>query len=114
MKVMSISISGYLFIVMNGIFDASGVFAAYGSYGSIVNARVVNQTGEISIEEALLNFRIEEIVGTSPSSCAAERKLEREQRLLDPQLSASGKRSNADPASSVICKETESALRMNP
>jgi|GEM_PF-4538375 len=111
MKRPSVSVSWLLLMVIGEILDRSVAFSAY---ESITDERVVSRTHRISPEETLLNFRIEAAVEhASPSGCAADRKIERHQRMLDPQLSASGKGNNLVPINPDQCKETESILPMN-
>ncbi|OQW30045.1 MAG: hypothetical protein A4E19_10825 [Nitrospira sp. SG-bin1] len=85
MKVTRISMSTVVVVLLSGLLEASGACAAY---ESIVNKRVVTRTEQISAEEALLTFRIEEAgKRISPFGCVADKKMERDRRLLDPQLS---------------------------
>lgn len=111
MNIMSIAVSGVLFVLMTGFLGASGAVAAY---EPIANLRVVHRAKRISAEEALLNFRIVEVVERkSRLGCAVDRKLERDQRLLDPQLGVLRKESKFHPTRLVICTELESTLPIN-
>lgn len=102
---MSVAVSGLLFAVLTGTLNASCGFA---KYGSVVSGHIATQAEKRPAEEALLNFRIEEVVeGVSLSSCAVGQKADRDQRLLDPQLPPSDKWSNVDPATSDQCQETD-------
>ncbi len=111
MSITSLSASGVLFLVLSGLLDVSGVWAVY---EPIVNKRVGRQAEKISAEEALLSFRIEEVTKrASPSRCAEDRRLQRDRRMLDPQLLVPAKRRNLNLASPDICKEVELLLPMS-
>lgn len=82
-----------------GILNASVTVAKYGVYGPIVSQRVGMRTEKRPLEEALLNFSIEEVGrSTKRAGCAAGKSEDRAQRLLDPQLPASDKRNHWGPA----------------
>lgn len=111
MNMMSIAVGGVLFVLMTGFLGASGAVAAY---EPIANLRVVHRAKRISAEEALLTFRIVEAVGRgSRLGCLVNQNLERDQRLLDPQLAASDKSRYANSVGPAACKEIKSTLPMN-
>lgn len=106
--------NGVFCVVLVGILNVSIAVAAYGTYGPIMNQRVGIRTEKRPVEEALLNFSIEEVSGGGlRSACASDRSADRDQRLLDPQLPASDKRKHWDPANFMNCTENESIVPMN-
>lgn len=91
--------SGVLWVVLLGIPNASVAVAKSGAYGPFVPQCAWAGAETRPVEEALLNFKIEAAVdGVVPKIRGADLKLDRDRRLLDPQLPNSNKRNNCDPA----------------
>lgn len=106
--------NGLLWVVLLITLNASLAVAKSGTYGPIVSQRTWIRAEKRPVEEALLNFKIEAAVdGISPKGCHTDLKLDRDRRLLDPQLPASDKRKNLDPPTFILCAETEPVLPMN-
>lgn len=106
--------NGVLWVVLPGMLNASVAVAKYGAYGPIVPQRVLTRAEKRPVEEALLNFNIEAVVdGVVPKGCGPDLKLNRDRRLLDPQLPTPNRRNNFDPLNSMSCTEIESVLPMN-
>jgi len=106
--------NGVLWIARMGMLNASVAVAKYETYGPIVSQRVWAQAEKRLVEEALLNLRIEAAVDSIvPKGCGADLKLDRDRRLLDPQLPTSNNRNNSDQLNSMTCTEIETAVPMN-
>lgn len=106
--------NGVLWVVLMGMLNASVAVAKYGTYGPIAPQRVWTRAEKRPVEEALLNFRIEAAVdGVIPKKCGTDLKLDRDRRLLDPQLRTSNKRKNSDRLDSMTCAEIEFVVPMN-
>lgn len=102
-----------LWVVLLGMLNVSVAVAKSGAYGPIVPQRVWTRAEKRPVEEALLNFKIETAVdGIVPKVCGTHLKLDRDRRLLDPQLPISDKRNNFDPLNSMTCTEIESVSPM--
>ncbi len=106
--------NGVLGVVLVGMFNAAIAVAAYGTYGLIVSQRVGIRTEKRPVEEALLNFSIEAVGGsTEQAGCAADENADRDQRLLDPQLPASDTRSHWGSVMFTDCADNELSVPMN-
>ena len=106
--------NGVLWVVLLITLNASVAVAKYGTYGPIVPQRAWIRAEKRPVEEALLNFRIEAAVDSVvPKGCGATMQLDRDRRLLDPQLPASDKRNALDPSTSILCTEVEPVQPMN-
>ena len=102
-----------LIVTVSTLFlDAPGALAAH---APTIHDPVVGHGDVMPSEEALLNFRVEEVVDRhSPSGCVADPKMVREERHLDPQLSASDKRNDFAPLKPDGCtkiKDTKPTKR---
>ncbi len=106
--------NGVLWVVLLGMLNASVAVAKSGVYGPIMPQRVWTRAEKRPVEEALLNFKIEAAVDAIvPKVCGADLKLDRDRRLLDPQLPTSEKWNNLDPPTFIVCTEAEPVLPMN-
>ncbi len=92
MKGAKVSVGGVLFVMVTTLFfDTAGAFT---SHVPIINEGAVGQAEA----EALLTFRIEEVVECQlPSRCPADPKMVSDERKLDPQLPAFNKNNNLAP-----------------
>ena len=98
-------------MLIGGVLGGWGAFAAY---EPIANLRVVQRAKRISAEAALLNFRIVEVVRhRSRFGYVTDRRLKRDQRLLDPQLGVFSAENKFHPTRLVICTEPKPILPMN-
>lgn len=101
--------NGLLCVVLLITLNASVAVAKYGTYGPIVPQRAWARAEKRPVEGALLNFKIESAVdGIVPKGCGADLRLDRDRRLLDPQLLTPNKQTNFDPLNSMRCTEIES------
>jgi hypothetical protein len=90
MKKVNVCVGGFL-LVTTSFF---GTVRAFTLHESIMNERALGQAQA----EALLTFRIEEVVERpSPSDCAADPKMMSDERKLDPQLPGCDRRNNRAP-----------------
>ena len=106
--------NGVLWIVLLGMLNASVAVAKSGVYGPIMTQRVWTRAEKRPVEEALLNFKIEAAVDAIvPKVCGADMELDRDRRLLDPQLPTSDTQNNLDAPTFIVCTEAEPVLPMD-
>ena len=87
--------NGVLWVVLLGMLNVPMAVAEYGAYGQIVSQRVGIGIEKRPVEEALLNFSMEEVGrSTERAGCAVGKNEDRAQRLLDLQLPAFDKRNH--------------------
>ena len=99
--------NGGLWVVLLGMLNVSIAVATYGACRRIVSQRVGIGTEKRPVEEALLNFSMEEVGwSTERTGCAVGKNEDRAQRLLDPQLPAFDKRNHWGSAISRTVRET--------
>lgn len=99
-------------MVLTVFLDAAGAVAAH---APTMHDPVVGHGDVMPLEKALLNFRIEEVGERhSPLGCIEDPKMVRDERQLDPQLSASDKRNDFAPLKPDGCtkiKDTKPTKR---
>lgn len=103
--------NGVLCVVLMGMLHTSVAVAKSGAYGLLAPQRSLTRAEKRPAEEALLNFKIEAAVdGPVQKGCGADLKLDRERRLLDPQLPIGDRRKQFDSQDFLTCTELDSRL----